>query len=144
FGGLVGLVSSFFVKSIDYKQVLSSFVGMELFGLIIFLIGLVFVFSVVCNSGFFAFLFINRFGLSLFRTFCITVQVLVIAFVVFYLIYFPYKGSDGDTHLFWFILMSLAILGYGWIVAKIKAKETHQRAFIPALFFMVVMTAIEW
>ncbi|HLR79022.1 MAG TPA: KinB-signaling pathway activation protein [Bacillota bacterium] len=143
-GGLVGLVTSFFVKASDYKQVLSPFDGMELFGLIIFFIGLGFVFSVVSQTGFFAYLFINRFGLSLFRTFWPTVQVLVIAFVVFDLIYFPYKGSDGDTHLFWFILMSLAILGYGWIVAKIKAKETHQRAFIPALFFMVVMTAIEW
>src|SRR5699024_407423 len=95
---------------------LSSVYVMELFGLIIFFIGLVFVFSVVSETGFFAYLFINRFGLSLFRTFWPTVQVLVIAFVVFDLIYFPYKGSDGDTHLFWFILMSLAILGYGWIV----------------------------
>ncbi|HEX6593962.1 MAG TPA: KinB-signaling pathway activation protein [Bacillota bacterium] len=143
-GGLVGLVTSFFVKASDYKQVLSPFDGMELLGLIIFFIGLGFVFSVVSQTGFFAYLFIHRFGLSLFRTFWPTVQVLIIAFVVFDLVYFPYKGSEGDIHLFWFILMSAAIFGYGWIIAKIKAKETHRRAFIPALFFMVVITAVEW
>lgn len=46
--------------------------------------------------------------------------------------------------LYIFILMSLAILVYGLIIARIKAVQTHQRAFVPALFFMVVITAIEW
>ncbi len=117
---------------------------MELTGLIIYFTGLGLLFSIISQTGFFVYLFINQFGLSLFRTFWPTVQVLLIAFVVFDLVYFPYNAVGGDVSLFWFILMAAGILGYGWIIAKIKARETNQRAFIPALFLMVVMTAIEW
>ncbi|TFJ91735.1 KinB-signaling pathway activation protein [Lentibacillus salicampi] len=143
-GGVTGLVTSFFVKPAYYTNNLNPFNGFELFGIILFFIGLGLVFSVVSQTGFFAYLFINRFGLSLFRTFWPTVQVLLIVFVVFDLIYFPYSASDGGTSVFWFVLMAAAILGYGWIVSEIKARETNRRAFIPALFLMVVITAVEW
>ncbi|MFC2949230.1 KinB-signaling pathway activation protein [Virgibacillus sediminis] len=142
-GGVVGLITSFFVKAEDYARYLSPFDAFELLGLVIFFLGIGFVFAAVSQTGFFAYLFINRFGLSLFRIYWPTVQVLLIAFVVFDLIYFPYRATDGVA-LYWFILMAGAILGYGWIIAKIKASETNQRAFIPALFLMVVMTTIEW
>ncbi|MFB4170022.1 KinB-signaling pathway activation protein [Virgibacillus sp. JSM 102003] len=143
-GGVVGLITSFFVKATLYTEFLNPFNFMELTGLIIYFTGLGLLFSIISQTGFFVYLFINQFGLSLFRTFWPTVQVLLIAFVVFDLVYFPYNAADGDVSLFWFILMAAGILGYGWIIAKIKARETNQRAFIPALFLMVVMTAIEW
>ncbi|CDQ41349.1 hypothetical protein M948_20910 [Virgibacillus sp. CM-4] len=143
-GGIAGLVTSFFVKADDYAAFLNPFDLMEIFGLVIFFIGIGFVFSVVSQTGFFAYLFIHRFGLGMFRSFWPTVQVLLIAFVVFDLVYFPYKATDGEVALYWYILMSAAILGYGWIVAKIKANETNKQAFIPALFLMVVITTIEW
>ncbi|AIF42110.1 KinB-signaling pathway activation protein [Virgibacillus sp. SK37] len=143
-GGLAGLITSFFVKAGEYSKNLNPFDLGELFGLVVFFIGMGFVFSVVSQTGFFAYLFINRFGLGMFRSFWPTVQVLLIAFVLFDLVYFPYKATDGNIAMYWFILMSLGILAYGWIVAKIKAKETNQTAFIPALFLMVVMTSIEW
>ncbi|ALX49351.1 KinB-signaling pathway activation protein [Lentibacillus amyloliquefaciens] len=142
-GGITGLVTSFFVKPAFYTENLNPFNGLELISVIIFFIGLGLVFSAVSQTGFFAYLFIHRFGLNLFRTFWPTVQVLLIAFVVFDLVYFPYTSTEGISIL-WFILMAAGILGFGWIVAKIKARETHQRAFIPALFFMVVMTSLEW
>ncbi|MGM8366644.1 KinB-signaling pathway activation protein [Virgibacillus sp. W0181] len=143
-GGLVGLITSFFVKTSDFTNVLSPFDFKELLGVIIFFIGLGLVFSVVSQTGFFAYLFIHRFGLSLFRSFWTPVQILIIAFVVFDLVYFPYKATDGEVSIWWFILMSLSILGYGLLVARFKAKETNQRAFVPALFLMVVMTSVEW
>ncbi|MFD1363572.1 KinB-signaling pathway activation protein [Lentibacillus salinarum] len=143
-GGVAGLITSFFVKPAYYTNNFSPFDAFELLGVILFFLGLGFVFSVISQTGFFAYLFVHRFGLSLFRTFWPTVQVLLIAFVVFDLVYFPYSGTDGDVSIFWFILMAAAILGYGWIVAEIKARETNRRAFIPALFLMVVITTVEW
>ncbi|SFB37495.1 KinB signaling pathway activation protein [Lentibacillus halodurans] len=143
-GGAAGLLTSFFVKPAYYTNNLDPFNGFELIGVVLFFLGLGFVFSVISQTGFFAYLFINRFGLSLFRTFWPTVQVLLIAFVVFDLIYFPYTGVNGDISIVWFILMAAAILAYGWIISEIKARQTNRRAFIPALFLMVVMTAIEW
>lgn len=143
-GGFVSLITSVFVKRAEFANAISSFDFMDLFGLIVFFIGLGFVFSIISQTGFFAYLFINRLGLSVFRSFWPTVQVVLIAFVVFDLVYFPYKGSDGEFPLYLLILMALSILGYGWIIARIKANQTHPRAFIPALFLMVVMTSIEW
>lgn len=143
-GGVVTLITSFFVKFSEYK---ASFVAqdwLDLLGLIIFFIGLGLVFSVISQAGFFAYLFIHRFGLSLFRSFWPMVQLLLIGFVVFDLIYLPYKAAEGSIPLYLLILMSFGLLVYGIIIANIKAKQTHPRAFVPALFLMVVMTAIEW
>jgi len=142
-GGIAGLVVSFFVKAEEYASVLSPFNFMELIGLVVFFIGLGLVFAVISQTGFFAYLFINRFGLGMFRSYWPMIQGLLIAFVVFDLVYFPYKASEG-TSVFVFILMSAAILAYGWVIAKIKAKETNKSAFMPALFLMVVITSIEW
>ncbi|WP_188456411.1 KinB-signaling pathway activation protein [Virgibacillus oceani] len=143
-GGAAGIITSFFVKTASYTKWLNPFDFMELLGLLIFFMGLGFVFSLVSQTGFFAYLFINQFGLGLFRTFWPTVQVLLIAFVAFDLVYFPYNAADGEGSLILYIVMAAAILIYGWIIAKIKASQTNQRAFIPALFLMVVMTAVEW
>lgn len=143
-GGITGLITSFFVKTSSYTNVLQPIDFMELLGLFLFFLGLGLVFSVISQAGFFAYLFINQFGLGLFRTFWPTVQWLLIVFVVFDLVYFPYNATGGDGSVLPFIMMAAAILIYGWIIATIKAKQTNQRAFVPALFLMVVMTTIEW
>ncbi|MDY0394971.1 KinB-signaling pathway activation protein [Virgibacillus halophilus] len=92
---------------------------------------------------FFAYLFIHRFGAGLFRSFWPTVQLLLVAFVLFDLVYFPYISSENSP--LW-VHMSIAafMLVYGILIANIKAKETAKQAFVPALFLMVVMTVLEW
>jgi KinB signaling pathway activation protein len=40
--------------------------------------------------------------------------------------------------------IALFIFIVSCIVAKIKADQTNKDAFIPALFFMVVVTVVEW
>jgi len=143
-GGLIGLIVSFFINPSIYSANFSPFNLMELLGLVLFYIGFGFLSAVVSQTGFFAYLFIHRFGLNIFRTFWPTVQVILIAFVLFDLIYFPYNAYNGTVSILWFILMAVALLGYGWLVAKKKAKETNQTAFIPALFLMIVITTVEW
>jgi KinB signaling pathway activation protein len=143
-GGLTGLVASFFVKADEYQMFLSPFDAFELFGLLIFFIGVGLVFTVVSQTGFFAYLFLNRLGLGVFRSYWPLVQILLVAFVIFDLVYFPYQATEGEVSVFWYMLMSGAILVYGLIIAKIKEKETNKSAFVPALFFMVVITTVEW
>lgn len=143
-GGLIGLIISFFIKPGIYAVNLNPFNFTELFGLVLFYIGFGFLSAMVSQTGFFAYLFIHRFGISLFRSFWPTVQVLLIVFVLFDLIYFPYKAYDGNVSVFWFIAMSVALLGVAWVVGKRKAKETNRTAFIPALFLMIVITTVEW
>ncbi|WP_368653740.1 KinB-signaling pathway activation protein [Ornithinibacillus sp. 4-3] len=142
-GAIICLVASFFIKSDVYLDNIKAGEWFGLVGLFAWYMVYGMLYSIISQAGFFAYLFINRFGLGLFRSFWPTVQGLLIAFVIFDLVYFPYKATEGIA-LYWFIAMALAIFAYGWIIAKIKAKETHARAFMPALFLMVVMTAIEW
>lgn len=143
-GAVVCLITSFFVNREDYLANLNPFAWKGLLGLVLWYILYGLLYSVISQAGFFAYLFINQFGLGFFRSFWPTVQLLIIAFVVFDLIYLPYKASEGNVSLIWYILMSLGILLFGILISRIKAKQTHQRAFIPALFLMVVMTSIEW
>lgn len=143
-GGIAGLITSFFVKTEAYTRVLDPIDLFQLLGVVLFFLGLGFVFSLISQTGFFVYLFINRFGLGFFRSFWPSVQMLLIAFVLFDLVYFPYSYTDGEGSIFPYIAMAVAILVYGLIIAKIKAKETNQSAFVPALFLMVVMTVIEW
>jgi len=142
-GGLVGFVTSFFVKSQEYANVLQPFDGMELLGLVLFFIGMALVFTVVSQTGFFAYLFIHRFGQNFFRSFWPTVQVLVILFALFDLIYLSYSAGDGEISLLFYIIMTAVILIYGIIIARLKVKQTNRTGFIPALFVMVVITALE-
>ena len=115
-----------------YVEVLQPFDFVELTGLVLFFCGLGLVFSAVSQTGFFAYLFINQFGLGMFRSYWRTVQVLLIAFVVFDLIYFPYQSSaKGTGPLLMFSLMAFGILAYGWGIAWIKAKQTNRRVFVP-------------
>jgi len=141
-GAAVGFITSFLVKGQEYWNVISPFDGMELLGLVLFFIGMALVFTVVSQTGFFAYLFIHRFGQNFFRSFWPTVQVLLILFALFDLVYFSYKAGEGNPLLF-YIVFTAIVLVYGLIVARIKVKKTNKTGFIPTLFVMVVVTALE-
>lgn len=142
-GGLAGLVVSVFAVSGVYADNIQPLNVLGLIGVMLFFIGHGLLYSAVSQTGFFAYLYVNRLGLSIFRSFWPIVQLVLIAFVLFDLIYFTYNAAEGVS-LIWFIVVAVVLLAYGWIIAKIKAKETKQHAFIPALFFMVVFTVLEW
>lgn len=142
-GGLVGFVTSFFVKSKEYANVLQPFDGMELLGIVLFFIGMALVFTVISQTGFFAYLFIHRFGQNFFRSFWPTVQVLLILFALFDLVYLSYSAGKGEISLLFYIIMTAVILIYGIIIARLKVKQTNRTGFIPALFVMIVITALE-
>src|SRR5690625_2324850 len=142
-GAAVGFITSFLVKGQEYWNVISPFDGMELLGLVLFFIGLALVFTVVSQTGFFAYLFIHRFGQNFFRSFWPTVQVLLILFALFDLVYFSYKAGEGKNSLLFYFILAAVVLGYGLVVARIKAKQTNKTGFIPTLFLMVVVTALE-
>jgi KinB signaling pathway activation protein len=143
-GGLVALVVSFFVGADKYMEALQPFDLFNLLGIVAWYVLYGLLFSVISQAGFFSYLFINQFGLGLFRSFWPTVQIVLIAFTLFDLVYFPYRGTNGEIAIYLLVLMVLGILMYGMFIAWIKAKETQPRAFMPALFFMIVLTAIEW
>src|SRR5690625_4433661 len=134
-GWLVGLVTSLVVNFSVYETYLSPFNGKELFGLFLFYSGKGLVYTVIAQTGFFAYLFVNMYGQSFFKSFWPTVQVLIIAFVLFDIVYFTSK----ELSLAFRIGLMLAILILGLIVAYLKVRQTNRTAFIPALFVMIVI-----
>ncbi|MCL7749047.1 KinB-signaling pathway activation protein [Halalkalibacter alkaliphilus] len=138
-GAIVGFILDFHV----YTE--GSFLNL-FFGLI-WLLGICAAFSLISQMGFFAYLTLHRFGLALFKSQKLWnyVQVILVGFVVFDLIYFRYIAfaEPGETILN-YMIMPFLLLIYGLIIAYLKAKGTNQGAFIPALFFIVVVTSIEW
>ena len=143
-GAASTLITSFFVKWESYLEYLQPLDLFEILGLFLFFSALGLVFSLISQMGFFAYLTINQFGLGMFRNFWTTIQVLLILFTLFDLVYFRYQAAEGEASVLPYILAALALFVYSWLVSWHKAKETNDKAFIPALFFMVVVTSIEW
>lgn len=105
------------------------------------------IWTVIAQMGFFAYLTIHRFGLGIFKSVKLwnQIQVVLIAFALFDLMFFRhYFFASDEESMFGYALMPLLLLGYGLIVASIKSKETDRTAFVPAVFFIVVVTLIEW
>lgn len=140
-GGLVGLITSFIVMSTEYAQYMNPIDFKELLGVTLFFLGYALVFTVVSQTGFFAYLFINQYGGALFKALWPTAQLLFVILVVASLIYVPPKEFIS---LSTYIILTLIIVIAGAIVAYIKYKQTNFTAIIPALFLMIVMTVLEW
>lgn len=138
-GWLVGFITSLVVKYSEYTKVLSPLNVKELVGVILFFSGYALVFTVIAQTGFFAYLFIHRYGQSFFRSFWPTVQLLIVAFVLFDIVYFTSK----QLSLTFRISLMLVILIAGLIVAYVKMRQTNRSAFIPALFVMIVILTLE-
>lgn len=144
---LIGSLSGTLVGFIlDYQVYIEDTFLNLVFGLI-WLMGISAAFSLISQMGFFAYLTVHRFGLGLFKSQKLwnAVQIIIIVFVIFDLIYFRFLAfaEPGET-IFGYFLMPLLLLAYGLIIAYIKAKDTNKGAFVPALFFIVVITTIEW
>ncbi|WP_407271402.1 KinB-signaling pathway activation protein [Radiobacillus sp. PE A8.2] len=143
-GAISAIITSFFVKTDSYTEYLQPINYFQLLGIVLFIIGLGLVFSLISQMGFFAYLTINQFGLGMFRGFWTPIQLLLIVVALFDLVYFRHRAADVEHSIVGYLLVAVALFVYSWIVAGIKAKQTNNKAFVPALFFMVVVTSIEW
>jgi len=138
-GGIVGLLTSFVVASDVYLNVLKPFDGMEIIGILLYYLGFALVFAFVSLAGFLAYLFIHRFGIGIFHSFWPYVQMMVLVLAVFDILYF----SNKDILLSHRIMIVIVLIVASIIVAYIKMKQTNKTGFIPAMFFMVVVTTLE-
>ncbi|MBU8880190.1 KinB-signaling pathway activation protein [Bacillus sp. FJAT-29790] len=146
-GGLTTGVVGFIVRWKEYESMFMAFDVPEILSVLFWLMGVGLIFSVLSQMGFFAYLTVHRFGLGIFKSHLLwnAVQVVLILFVVFDLVYLRYNAfaEKGDS-LLPYIGLALIVLMAGLVIAAIKAKLTNKEAFIPAVFFMVVVTALEW
>ncbi|MCT8136487.1 KinB-signaling pathway activation protein [Anaerobacillus sp. CMMVII] len=141
-GALVGFV-------LDWRTYFDGLMAGEVIDfilVIVWLFGIGAMWSLISQMGFFAYLTVHRFALGIVNAkLWNMIQIVIIAFVLQGLAYFRFTSfaDEGET-IFGFILIPLLLLIYGLVVAYIKSKQTNLGAFIPALFFMVVVTTLEW
>lgn len=146
-GGISTVIIGFVLEWDRYNKFFQNFDGKEILAVSFWLMGVGFIFSVISQMGFFAYLTIHRFGLGMFRSSSLwnAVQLFFIAFVLFDFVYLrSVLIANGEVSLGNNILVAGILFVFGAIVAYVKSKETNKKAFVPALFFMVVVTILEW
>ncbi len=146
-GGLTAAIVGFIVRWNEFQPYFTEFKIIDILSTFIWLIAMGFLFSLISQMGFFAYLTIHRFGLGIFKSVSLwnAVQVVFILFGLFDLVYLRYVNfaKSGDS-LLPFFGPAILLLIIGLIVAWYKTKQTNLDAFIPALFVMVVVTLVEW
>lgn len=144
-GAVTTAVVGFIVRWNEFQQLLSDFNILEFLSILVWLMGVGLIFSILSQMGFFAYLTVHRFGLGIFKSLWNAVQILLIAFVLFDLVYLRYNAfAESGESLMSYIGLAVIVLVTGLIVSFLKVKQTNKEAFIPALFFMIVVTVIEW
>lgn len=116
-------------------------------GAFLWMMFLGFTMSVVAQMGFFAYLTVHQFGVNMFRTLTLWnwVQLLIIAIVLFDLVFFRFRLSADDTgRTVLYIFLLITLIAVSAVTAYVKAQWTKKHALISALFFMIVITTLEW
>ena len=147
-GGFVTGVLALFIRWNDaFAPYLASGEYLEFAASLLWFVFLGMTMSVLSQMGFFAYLTVHQFGVNIFKTLTLWnwVQLLIIALVIFDLIKFRFMPLASTPAQLWLYLGLLALLLIsGLVVAYFKAKWTKKHAFISALFFMIVITTLEW
>ncbi|MED4876517.1 KinB-signaling pathway activation protein [Anoxybacillus geothermalis] len=144
-GGIATAAVGIVLNWKEFGHLLVRFEVIEFLAVLLWHVGVGFIFSVISQAGFFAYLTVHRFGLGMFRSLWNAVQLVLIMFVLFDLVYFRYMAfADKGDSIIPYVLTALFILAVGLAVAYVKSAQTNKGAFVPALFFMVVVTVIEW
>ncbi|MCM3768261.1 KinB-signaling pathway activation protein [Neobacillus niacini] len=146
-GGLTTVFVGFIVRWNEFETYFTEFQILDIASTAIWLLFMGFLFSLISQMGFFAYLTVHRFGLGIFKSASLWngVQIVLILFGLFDLVYLRYNNfaKQGESWLN-YLWPALFLLVIGLIVAWFKQKQTNREAFIPALFFMIVATLIEW
>ncbi|MEK5440290.1 KinB-signaling pathway activation protein [Fredinandcohnia sp. FSL W7-1320] len=144
-GAISGIITGFAVKWSEYKDLFIASDYVEILMVAFWLVGVGFTFSIISQMGFFAYLSVHRFGQGMFKGAWNPAQVVLIAFVLFDLIYFRIQvfATEGES-ISSYVWVPIGILVFSLIIAFFKSRQTNRKAFIPAVFFMFVVTVIEW
>jgi KinB signaling pathway activation protein len=141
-GALTALLLGFYFEAgeLEYTSLYDRLIGA------IGYIGAGLMFSVVSQMGFFAYLTVHYFALHLFKAKWVwqTVQVILIGFLFVDTAYLRHLFfAPGEAGMAEYFILPSVLLGYAILIAFWKAKLTNGEAFIPAVFFMFVVTLLE-
>lgn len=147
-GGLITGILGLFIRWDDaFSKYFEAGQWSEFFAAFAFMVVMGFTISVITQMGFFAYLTVHQMGVNIFRTLTLWnwVQLLIIVFVIFDLIMFRFRPNAETSDQVWLYVFLLAVLIItSVVVAIVKANLTKKHTLISALFFMIVISTLEW
>ena len=147
-GGGVNAIASLFIRWNFYKPFLTNGEIGEFLAAFVWMVFLGMTMSVIAQAGFFAYLTLHQVGVNLFKSLTLWnwVQVLIIIIVIVDIIVFRFVPGAESTQD-WLIYGGLLVVLVGSAVATAmkKVKMTNKpHILIPTMFFMIVVTSLEW
>lgn len=147
-GGGVNAIASIFIRWNFYKPFLMNGEIGEFLAAFVWMVFLGMTMSVIAQAGFFAYLTLHQVGVNLFKSLTLWnwVQVLIIIIVIVDIIVFRFVPGAESTQD-WLIYGGLLVVLVGSAVATAmkKVKMTNKpHILIPTIFFMIVVTSLEW
>lgn len=142
-GAVSTIVSGLVVRWDQFGEYFIQWDTVEVLAIMVWLIGVGLIFSVISQMGFFAYITFHRLALGLFRGNKLWnyVQVILIFVAIIDFVYLRNKFEPG---ILLYLGLAIVIVAVSALVAIKKANETDSRALIPTLFFMIVITIVEW
>ena len=141
-GSVLGLITGLALQLSDQTAVLG---GKELgFSIFTMLLGGATV-SVLSQMGFFAYLIVRYIMMGMIRSKWVLdiLQVIVIVVAFFDLVYLRYASAEGEPALAPYFTLPVILLLVSYLTAWRKVKATNPSAWLPTLFFMFAVSAIE-
>lgn len=147
-GGGVNAIASLFIRWDFYKPFLMNGEIGEFLAAFVWMIVLGMTMSVIAQAGFFAYLTLHQVGVNLFKSLTLWnwVQVLIILIVLVDIIIFRFiPEADGARDGLIYIGLLLILIGSAVATAMKKVQMTNKpHVLIPTIFFMIVITSLEW
>ena len=147
-GGGVNAVASFFIRWNFFKPFITSGEIGEFLAAFVWMGVLGFTMSMIAQAGFFAYLTIHQVGVNIFKSLTLWnwVQVLIIFIVLVDLVVFRfYPGAESAEDWGVYIGLLLVLIGGAIATAVKKVQLTGKpHILIPTIFFMIVITSLEW
>lgn len=141
-GGLGGILVAiiFDLEKLTEGSMDNFFVGMLMY----LLYGMTI--SIVSQMGFFAYMTVNYFAKTLVRSPSLwrSIQIFLVLFVFFDMIYLRYNSLGQGGSIWPYFIEPIMLLIVAVVTAYGKVSVTNRTAWVPTLFFMFVVTALEW
>lgn len=147
-GGSVTAVAALIIRWNFFQPYFSAGQWGEFLAAFAWMIFLGFTMSVIAQAGFFTYLTLHQVGVNMFRSLTLWnwVQMVLVVVMLVDLVVFVF-APDADTATDWvyYIALIVVLVAASIATAIQKIKLTGKKhVLIPALFFMIVITSLEW
>lgn len=144
-GGISTAFLSFFTRWSEYIAIIRTGEIIQFISLFVWFMCVGFMFSLISQMGFFVYLTIHRLGIEFFKSKRLweIVQIILSIVAVSDFLFFQTLIVSTRT-MNEQVMVVVALVTLSIVVAYLKVLQTNKDAFVSSVFFMTVITLIEW